>query len=218
DLRPTRATFDLLRPVRMQPICLECRVVREGPRLMVLDAMLVQHGELVARGSVLFLREVAASSPGGDTWSPEVPVAGHPSLSVIESADEGRLYFSTRVGWTAAATDHRNNDRKQVWQSPLKLLKDETPSGFQAAAIASDLVNVTTNLGSAGVEYINADVTLLLTRTPAPGAGIGVAATERVQGDGIVAGSSSIFDGDGVVGIASTTALLNNRRTPRGFG
>src|SRR3954452_10718559 len=55
DLRAARYTVDLFRAARMQPCQIRTVVVREGRRLCLVDAILEQDDEPVARASGLFL-------------------------------------------------------------------------------------------------------------------------------------------------------------------
>src|SRR6476620_9291000 len=55
DLQPVRWTLDLFRPARMEPSVASSTVVREGRRLCLVDAVLSQDGEAVARASALYL-------------------------------------------------------------------------------------------------------------------------------------------------------------------
>src|SRR3954447_5278576 len=53
DLRPARYSLDLFRPARKQPSRTSTRVVREGRRLCLVDTVMEQEGEPVARASAL---------------------------------------------------------------------------------------------------------------------------------------------------------------------
>ncbi|MCC3311823.1 acyl-CoA thioesterase domain-containing protein [Nocardia africana] len=55
-LQPVRWTLDLFRAVRMRPTATSATVVREGPRLCLVDAVLRQDGQPAARASALYLR------------------------------------------------------------------------------------------------------------------------------------------------------------------
>ena len=69
-----------------------------------------------------------------------------------------------------------------------------------------------TNWGANGVEYINTDIALTLAREPA-GIEIGLAATDRVERDGIAVGTATMFDREGPLGTVIVAALANARRT-----
>ena len=65
DLRPARYTVDLFRAARMQPCHLRTDVVREGRRLCLVDAVLEQDGEPVARASGAVPAAERAGARGG---------------------------------------------------------------------------------------------------------------------------------------------------------
>ena len=56
DLRPARYTVDMFKPATMDPFRVETEVVREGSRICLVDARLVQGGETRARASTVWLR------------------------------------------------------------------------------------------------------------------------------------------------------------------
>ncbi len=70
-----RLTVDLFRATRMRPCRFETTVVREGPRLCLVDVHLLQDDDdpeggpvATARASVLFLR--TGEAPTGEVWMP----------------------------------------------------------------------------------------------------------------------------------------------------
>ncbi len=76
DLQPARLTVDLLRPVPIEPVSIEISVQREGRRIKLVDAAMLQHGRAVARASALFLRRGA--HPEGQVWSGAVAIPPAP--------------------------------------------------------------------------------------------------------------------------------------------
>ncbi|WP_341350852.1 acyl-CoA thioesterase domain-containing protein [Nocardioides convexus] len=67
ELVPARYHVDLFRPALMVPTTAEATVVREGPRLMLLDAVVRQEGEAVARAGATFLQP--STDPAGEVWT-----------------------------------------------------------------------------------------------------------------------------------------------------
>src|SRR5438270_13154587 len=72
DLQPARLTVDLLRPVPIEPVAIEVSIQREGRRIKLVDAAMVQHDRVVARASALFLRR--STAPEGQVWSGAVAI------------------------------------------------------------------------------------------------------------------------------------------------
>ena len=210
DLRPARYTVDLFKAPSMGPCTLASTVVREGSRLMLVDATLSQEGAVVARASCLFLK--VSEDPPGDVWSPaDAPTP--PPLEIAAVSEEPRvpIFFSDGVGWSQNFAEHQNAGRKQTWQSALAVVSGEKPTPFQALAGAADSTSMVLNWGSEGVQYINTDVTLAISRVPVSQE-IGLAATSRTSHDGIATGSCIVFDREGPIGTTTVTAISNARR------
>ncbi len=205
DLRPVRWTLDLFRPARMRlPCTTSATVVREGRRLCLIDTLLHQDGRPVARGTALFL--APSHSPAGAVWSggatPRPPEPGTPM-----TPGQHRLYRSEGADWGEAGRA-QNDSRTQIWHEPIPVVEGEPITPFQLAAGVADVVNVVANLGSFGLEFINADITLTLARPP-EGDGVGFAAIDRREQEGIAVGTAAAFDRSGVFGTATVSALAN---------
>jgi len=211
DLRPARYTVDLFRAARMQPCHLRTTVVREGRRLCLVDAVLEQDSEPVARASALFLLPTGPAS--GEVWEPDV-VLDPPPLDLAPVSDSPRvpLFSSERIGWSTSFAEHQNGDRKMTWQTGMPVIPEEKPTPFVAAASIADAASMVTNWGSNGVEHINTDITLTLARVPV-GLEIGLAAADRVSRDGIAVGTVTVFDRQGRLGSAVVSSIANNLRT-----
>jgi hypothetical protein len=210
DLRPARWTVDLFKPARMVPCSFATEVVREGSRICLVDVTMTQEGRRVARASATFLKPTEAAP--GAVWSPEEH-PGPPPLDVAPVTTEPRVpFFHSSAGWSQNFTEHQNADRKASWNSGIPVVPDEPFTGFQAAASAADGGSMVTNWGTHGVEYINTDIALTLAREPV-GTEIGLAATDRVERDGIAVGTATMFDREGPLGTVIVAALANARRT-----
>ncbi|MFD6454809.1 acyl-CoA thioesterase domain-containing protein [Nocardia sp. NPDC060220] len=207
DLRPVRWTLDLFRPVFMRPCTTRVEVIRDGRRLSLFDATLIQDGRAVARAGALYLRP--GPTPHGICWSPET-AADPPPADREPSPDQDRVYFSEEQGWSPDARTHHNAARTGIWHRPIAVVVGEEPTPFQFVAGLADVTNVVTNLGSHGLEYINADATLTLTRLP-EGDEAGLVGLDRLAQDGIALGTAAIYDRKGVFGTATVSSLANTR-------
>ncbi len=211
DLRPARYTVDLFRAARMQPCHVRTSVVREGRRLCLVDAVLEQDGEPVARASALFL--LPTEPAPGEVWEPEVDLAPPPlELAPVSDAPRVPLFSSERLGWSTSFGEHQNGDRKLTWQTGVPVIPKERPTPFVSAASIADAASMVTNWGSNGVEHINTDITLTLARVPVS-LEIGMAAADRVSHDGIAVGTVTVFDRQGRLGSAVVSSLANHLRT-----
>ncbi|MEU6646827.1 acyl-CoA thioesterase domain-containing protein [Saccharomonospora sp. NPDC046836] len=206
-LRLVRWSLDMFRPASLAPVTTKTEVVRSGKRLSLVDATLHQAGHCVARASALFLAEGA--EPPGTVWASD---AWHepPPNDLKPTGPEPRLYYSEGIGWTGEPQLHQNACRKQTWLPSIPVIAGERLTPFQHAAMATDLVNVVTNWGDAGLSFINADCALTLGRLPT-GDGIGLAAQHRFEHAGIAVGAALVFDATGPLGMATATALTSGQ-------
>lgn len=210
ELVPARYHVDLFRPARMVPTTAEATVVREGPRLMLLDAVVRQEGEVVARAGATFLLPSANAS--GDVWTSPA-AAPEPPLDLAPPEGEQHVpFFASAAPWSDDFGDHQNAGRHATWQTAVPIVLGEECTPFQAVASIGDATSMVTNWGSAGVEFINTDIDLALSRRP-DSVLLGLRATDRRAVDGIAVGTAEVFDRTGVIGTASVTALANTRRT-----
>jgi hypothetical protein len=210
DLHPARFTVDLFRAPSMGPCLLESVVVRQSTRLMLVDATLSQDGDLRARASGLFLK--TSQSPAGTAWSPtDVPSPPPPEIAEVSDAPRVPFFHSPQVGWSQNFADHQNDGRKVTWQSALPIVVGEEATPFQGLAGVADSTSMVCNWGTHGVEYINSDVTLAISRSPISQE-VGIAALSRSEHDGIAVGTGLVFDRAGVIGTTTITSLANSRR------
>lgn len=213
ELVPVRLTVDLFRATRMRACRLETTVVREGPRLCLVDVHLHQDTDgdgdqeqvTTARASVLFLR--TGEAPTGEVWMPQ-DAPQPPPLEVAPVSDEPHVpYLRSDADWSQNFREHQNAGRKTTWNTPPSIVSGEPLTGFQAAG-----TSLTSNWGSRGVEHINADITLTLARRPV-GVTVGLHASDRVEHDGIAVGTATLFDREGRLGTTVVTAMTNTRRS-----
>lgn len=211
DLVPARYRVDLFRPARMVGTTSRATIVREGPRLVLLDAVVEQDGEVVARASATFLK--ASANPPGAVWTSSEQRPAPPPLEIAPSEVEHHVpIFSSDAPWSDNFGDHQNDGRHQTWHIAVPIVLGEECTPFQAVASVADATSMVTNWGAGGVEYINTDIDLALCRRPT-GISIGLRATDHVAADGVAVGTAEVFDRDGTLGTATVTSLANSRRT-----
>lgn len=210
DLRPARYTVDLFRAPSMSACTLRSSVVREGTRLMLVDATLEQDGRAVARAGAIFL--APSENPPGGVWS-SADLPEPPPLAVAAVSEEPRvpIFSSDETGWSQVFAEHQNASRKQTWQTALPVVLGEKPSPFQSVAGVADATSMVMNWGDGGVEYINTDINLALSRLPVS-MEIGLSARERFAHDGIAVGTAVVYDREGPIGTSTVTSLANARR------
>jgi hypothetical protein len=187
-------------------LSLRTRILREGRRLLLVEADLMAEESVFSRARALLLS--AGEQTGKQnlqSWNnPEAPVP--PCRLEIEQNKEGRQYWSEEAGWTGAHGAHENGSRKAVWVVSKERVKGERLSPFQLISSAADLANQVVNTNSLGLAHINADVSISIARLPLDDE-IGVASLTRVEAGSVVVGSALLYDRRGIIGTTTVTSL-----------
>lgn len=212
EMVPARYRIDLFRAARMAPATVVTSIVREGPRLVLIDGEIRQGEVVVARGSATFLAE--GDQPTGLVWtSSERSVP--PPVDVVAPGEELRPpYWESLKPWSTNFVEHANGGRHATWQSPVPTVLGEEMSAFAMVAAVADTASMITNWSESGIEWINADVSLAMSRRPVT-LEVGIRALDQVSSAGVAAGTAELFDRAGTFGTATVTALANTRRTVR---
>ena len=187
----------------MAPVRVQTTVSREGRRLRLVDAQLVQNGDVVARASALFLRR--SEQPPDDVWSS--PIHDAAASRRIRRTASGRAHVLLVLRPESRARQSRNRVHRVAAgfgaeicvDAREKLLIDGEPlSPFTQAAMAGDMTSSLTHWGTGGLKFINADYTLALSRQP-EGPYIGRAALTHNSHAGIATGVATMFDQTGPI-------------------
>jgi acyl-CoA thioesterase len=208
QMQPARLTVDIPRPMALAPVELETRVLRDGKRLRLIESVATQDGNAVARATALFLRR--GPQPEGQRWSPELHM---PPIPDDFRPDESSLFVRT-YGWGAAVqnpeSEWPDTGPKYTWVYLSRPIVDgEPPSAFVIAAMAGDITASLANWDSNGLQFINADYTVTLSRLP-EGPYIGMAAQGHSSHDGVASGSAALFDRQGPIGHSVSVALAHS--------
>ena len=205
---PARMTVDLYQPVFNAPARVRTEVIRQGSRIVVADAWIVQDGQDRVRASAVFLRQ--GEQPPGVVWSPSLDLP-LPPVGCVSPEGSRPLFKSGDADWTSDFVVTQNAERKASWHSMPPLVTGERMTPFQRAAITADTTNQVCHWGSAGAGYINADVTLTLSRLPV-GYELGMKVDNTFADAGISVGTAVMYDRSGPVGTCAVTTLSNAKR------
>jgi Thioesterase-like superfamily len=217
-LQPARLTVDLLRPVALQPLQMHSSVVRDGRRLRLVDAIMTQNDVMVARASGLFLRR-SEHTTVDTVWTSPVTMPAVPADPVMLADDVPIVFHSfgrDSVAGSPGVGDRewRHYGQKFAWMRETKSLVDDEPlSPFTRAVMAGDVTSSLTHWGTEGLQFINADYTITLSRLP-EGVYIGLAAVTHYGHAGVATGVATLFDETGPIGSGMATALANPGFTP----
>jgi hypothetical protein len=218
DLQPARLTVDLLRPVALKPLQVHSSVVRDGRRLRLLDGVMTQNDVIVARASALFLRR-SEHTTVDTVWTSPVTMPAVPAEPVMLAGDVPMLFHSYGLDPVTGSPgvgikEWRHHGQKFAWMRETKLLVDDEPlSPFTRAVMAGDVTSSLTHWGTEGLQFINADYTITLSRLP-EGVYIGLAAVTHYSHAGVATGVATLFDETGPIGSGMATALANPGFTP----
>lgn len=202
DFLPARLTVDLFRAARGVPTTAEVTLIRDGRRVRNSECDVVQDGVTVARATLVQYR--FAEAPPGEEWFRAT------DFEAPEVIDTGLAPYinSDAVGWTRSIADHQNASRKRYVNRSIDVIEGQVNTPFVRAAMAAEGTSMVTNLGTAGIGYINGDLTVALTRLPQD-EWVGVEAESHWAAHGIAVGTTTLYDSAGPFGTGLTTAVGN---------
>lgn len=225
QLQPARLTVDLLRPTFMEPVQVRTTVRREGKRIKVVDAEILQRDQVVSRATAALLRR--SDHPEGRVWSQPVTMPPLPDESVTPEVTMPFLlwaYGTTGAEGTLGGTSvewEQDSVQKFAWVREIRpLITDVEMTPFTRAALAGDVTSALTHWGTDGLRFINTDFTISLSRLPV-GDHIGLAAQAHHGDAGVASGAATLFDQHGPIGSAIALALgqpADAFRPPRHIG
>ena len=211
-LHPARLSVDLPAPTALEPVEVHTNVRHDRRRLRLVEAVLTQRGEPVARASALFLRR--GPQPDGKVWSQ--PVQMPPVPTELDGA--APTLFLRTYGWGGELQnpdpDWDTSGPKYTWLHETRPLIDDEPlTAFTRTAMCADVTAAIANWGTEALQFINVDYTLTLSRLP-EGPHIGLAALTHYSDDGIANGSAVVVDHKGPVGSAVSVSIAHSGFRP----
>ena len=199
-----RLTTDLFSVVPMAPVTLRATRIRDGRRVRAVDVLVACEGRDVARASALLL--VAPGAPPGTVWGRGAWAAPAPSaLATGPRSEEADAMGSPDLRFVGKALDGPGPHRAWL-REPWPLVDGEAISPYVRAVIAADVSNPLSNWGDAGLQYINADLTVSLVRAPV-GEWIGLEVTDHLGDAGVSVGSCRLHDPTGPIGQVLVTGV-----------
>ena len=204
SLRVARLTVDMFRVVPLAPVVVTAKVGRDGRRIRVVDLTVECEGQAVLRVSALLL--AGGAPPPGTVWgrsawsmpepveiaarpprAPEGDPAGSPDLRVVGGFDAP----GPRRAWI---------------REPWPLVDGEKLSPLVRAVLAADVGSPLSSWSDAGLQYINADLSISLVRRP-KGEWIGLEVIDHLDHDGIALGICRLYDAGGPIGHCQMTGV-----------
>ncbi|GAA4086633.1 acyl-CoA thioesterase domain-containing protein [Nonomuraea soli] len=199
--RAARLTVDLFRNSPLLPLTVASTVVRDGRRIRVVDVEIGSAHGKVARASAVLLKE--STQPPGEVSATPAWDAGPPTGEPVGSGEWFPPFELWQLTQWGEPGPHRAWMRERF---PLVEGEEHTP--LVRAALAADFASPISHFGTAGLQFINADYTLTLSRLPS-GPTLGLEGTGHVSADGIAAGQCTMHDESGPIGFCVVTAVAN---------
>jgi len=203
--QPARLTVDMFRPAPIAPLHVTSARVRDGSQVRACDVWVHHSDRLVSRGSVLFIRKGAEPpgtvwAPPGWTWAMPEDLPPPPPLEARFSLGEVREV--TPMGGPA---------KRLVWlREDRDLVDGETSTPFVRLAGMADYTHPLTNLSDVGLGYINADLTMYLSRLP-EGDWVGLESIAHTSAEGVAVGGVAMNDTSGVIGYTYVCGVVDGR-------
>jgi len=215
-MQVARFTFDLFRAVPIRRLGTATRIVREGKRLQLVEAVLLDDGLEVAHGLALRLRLGDTTDAGAHPARPvrRAPVrtgaAVRPLPEVAARIGFLRAIEIERVGGTPGS-----GPTGTTWyRARVPIVAGVEPSAMQRLALFSDFTSASAlYLDHAEYSAINPDVTVQVLRPPV-GEWICLASETEASAAGIGHSHATVFDDEGFVASASTAQLVDRVRSP----
>ena len=205
----TRLTVDLFRNAPMAPVRVETCRVRDGRRIRVADATVHGADGVIARASAVLLRRTeqppghVPATPPWDAPAPDQLPAPRDGAWAVWMFDEHNRTTHTSEG----------TGKRRAWlRETRELVAGEPLSPFVRVALAADTASPLAHGGDAGLQFINADYTLCLSRLPLSDA-IGLESGAHSSEDGVAVGHCTLHDAAGPIGYCMTTALANPKNS-----
>jgi hypothetical protein len=212
-MQAARLSIELMRPVRLVPLRVETRVLREGKKVQWVEAHVLDGDTEVAHAILLRIRVADIPWPsrtaGGDV---QLPFDGPQSAAAIAapwSVDYPAAYHST-------ATEHRTvrgqwgaiGPTTDLIRLRRPVVAGEEPSPLQRVAAVADFGNgISSALPYESHKFINPDLTITLHRLPED-EWVCLDAVTYPEPHGIGVAHSVLYDERGRIGHSAQTLLL----------
>lgn len=213
----TRLTLELMRPVPLERLAVDIAVPRPGRRVLGITVSISAgdlEAEVVRAHAVAVRRRDLPTGEGHASFLEPGPDAGVVGPFGFDGQEEMPVFHRTgmEIRFVDGGGD-RPGPAKAWFRLRRPVVGDEEPSGVQRAAAAADFGNgVSWVLPFEDWIFLNPDLTLHLARPPA-GEWIGLDARTIPSDRGMGLAESELYDGDGRLGRAVQSLLLDRRET-----
>lgn len=202
---PARLTVDMHRMAPFAPFTIQSRVIRDGGRLRLAEAVLAIEGQEYVHATCQFLRDGMPPEPprwSGGNWD-----APHPETLPPMPPEKGITLFD----WRNISGHMGSPPPRRMWMREVfDLIEGVALSPWDRLVAGVDFASPWAHGVPFDPGYMNTDVTLQVHRMPR-GEWIGFEATGHEASRGVAVGQCRIHDIEGPIGFAATTALHQPR-------
>jgi Thioesterase-like superfamily len=206
-MRVGRITCEILRPVPLEPLTVEARVVRPGRSVELLEASLAGPEGEVMRAAAWRLRAGDHALHLDEDERPPGPAEGSPS-DFPGTGHEFGYHEATEYRFVRGSFSHPGP--ATVWmRTRVPLVEGEEPGPLERVLVAADSGNgVSAALDWRTQLFINTELTVHLMR-PLGGEWVCLDAVTRVDGLGLT--ETTLWDERGRIGRAAQALLVRRR-------
>jgi hypothetical protein len=206
-----RLTFEILRPVPIEPLSVHARVVRPGRSVELLEAELSSEGEVLVRASAWRLRTQAVELEPRPSTEPPPP--GPDTAEERDFFDTGaKVGYHTAMEYRFVEGSFLSPGPATVWMRMRHpLVEGEAPSPLQRVLVAADSGNgVSAALDWRRFLFINTDLSVHLHRMPV-GEWVCLDARTYPEENGVGLADTALYDEAGRIGRGAQTLLVRAR-------
>jgi hypothetical protein len=207
-----RLTFELLRPVPLEPLELVTRTVRPGRRVRLVEGEARVGETAVARVLALEVRREPGIAPDVPVRAAALP-APEGLAATHDVPGEGEVAFGGgAIEIRPVRGSFAEPGPASAWfRFRVPLVAGEAPSPLQRVVAAADFGNgISATLDWSTHTFVNPDLTVYVGRDPA-GEWIGLDAETGVAGDGVALATSILHDEQGPLGLAAQALYVDRR-------
>lgn len=210
-MRVARLTIDLLRPVPVAPLTYRTEILREGRKIQLVAVHLEREGVEVARASVLKVKR-AEEDLSSVALADALELPGPEQGRARRTPDPNRTSFGAIADLRAVKGEFGERGSAAVWFNFSRtFVEGHANSPAMCAAATSDFTNgVSSELDFRQWTYINADLTVSLSREP-EGEWILLDGKTWIGNDGGGTAHARLADRRGYFGLAIQNLLVERR-------
>jgi hypothetical protein len=208
-MQTVRATVELMRPVPLAPLEVAAEVVRPGRNVQWVEATMSAAGSVVARARGLRIRRAPLDVPMDRTPPPAPPPD---DSEPVERAVNPRTAFAAAVDMRFVHSSWDELGPTTLWARLLSpVVEGREASPLQRAVAVADFANgISRVVDFTTHTFVNPDITVALARAPR-GEWLLYEMVSRLSPEGFGQAESQIYDGDGPVGRAVQSLIVNRR-------